>query len=132
MAGPSRGGARARASLGFRNGSLTSAALVLFYLDRIARLNPLLRAVIEVNPDPDGLHGVPVILGKANPSEWSNFRTSIPVGVPAAARRSVPATRRCPRPCSVPSTEEEDGEEVEKKNLTGGGVFWSFYARPTC
>ena len=121
--------------LGFRNGSLTSAALVRFYLDRIARLNPLLRAVIEVNPDAPaqaaradaeraasggrcaaGLHGVPVllkdniatrdrlnttagslallgsvvrrdagvaarlrragavILGKANPSEWSNFR----------------------------------------------------------
>ncbi|TKW34723.1 hypothetical protein SEVIR_2G324500v4 [Setaria viridis] len=122
--------------LGFRNGSLTSAALVRFYLGRIARLNPLLRAVIEVNPDAlaqaaradaerrasggrlcaGGLHGVPVllkdniatrdrlnttagslallgsvvprdagvvarlrragavILGKANPSEWSNFR----------------------------------------------------------
>ena len=121
--------------LGFRNDSLTSAALVRFYLDRIARLNPLLRAVIEVNPDAPaqaaradaeraasggrcaaGLHGVPVllkdniatrdrlnttagslallgsvvrrdagvaarlrragavILGKANPSEWSNFR----------------------------------------------------------
>ena len=37
--------------LGFRNGSLTSAALVRFYLDQIARLNPLLRAVMEVNPD---------------------------------------------------------------------------------
>ncbi|CAL5086757.1 unnamed protein product [Urochloa decumbens] len=119
--------------LGFRNGTLTSAALVRFYLDQIARLNPLLRAVIEVNPDAlaqaaradaerrrgasgGALHGVPVllkdniatrdrlnttagslallgsvvprdagvvarlraagavILGKANPSEWSNFR----------------------------------------------------------
>jgi amidase len=37
--------------LGFTNGSLTSAALVQFYLDRISRLNPQLRAVIEVNPD---------------------------------------------------------------------------------
>jgi amidase len=37
--------------LGFKNGSLTSTALVRFYLDQIARLNPLLRAVIEVNPD---------------------------------------------------------------------------------
>ncbi|XP_047065470.1 probable amidase At4g34880 [Lolium rigidum] len=37
--------------LGFTNGSLTSAALVQFYLDQISRLNPLLRAVIEVNPD---------------------------------------------------------------------------------
>ncbi|KAF8700787.1 hypothetical protein HU200_034144 [Digitaria exilis] len=121
--------------LGFSNGSLTSTALVKFYLDQIARLNPLLHAVIEVNPDAlaqaaradaersassgrcaGGLHGVPVllkdniatrdrlnttagslallgsvvprdagvvarlrragavILGKANPSEWSNFR----------------------------------------------------------
>ena len=121
--------------LGFKNGSLTSTALVRFYLDQIARLNPLLHAVIEVNPDAlaqaaradaersasrgrcaVGLHGIPVllkdniatrdrlnttagslallgsvvrrdagvvtrlrragavILGKANPSEWSNFR----------------------------------------------------------
>lgn len=120
---------------GFRNGSLTSTALARFYLEQIARLNPLLRAVIEVNPDAleqaaradaeraasrgrcaVGLHGIPVllkdnidtrdrlnttagslallgsivrrdagvvarlrragavILGKANPSEWSNFR----------------------------------------------------------
>ncbi|KAL6639237.1 hypothetical protein ACP70R_022967 [Stipagrostis hirtigluma subsp. patula] len=119
--------------LGFKNGSLTSTALVQFYLDQISRLNPRLHAIIEVNPDalaqaaradaerssgqyPGGLHGVPVllkdniatrdrlnttagslallgsvvkrdagvasrlrragavILGKANPSEWSNFR----------------------------------------------------------
>uniref|UniRef100_M8BHL6 Putative amidase n=1 Tax=Aegilops tauschii TaxID=37682 RepID=M8BHL6_AEGTA len=37
--------------LGFKNGSLTSVELVRLYLDRISRLNPLLRAVIEVNPD---------------------------------------------------------------------------------
>nr|BAK02757.1 predicted protein [Hordeum vulgare subsp. vulgare] len=37
--------------LGFNNGSLTSVDLVRFYLDRIRGLNPLLRAVIEVNPD---------------------------------------------------------------------------------
>lgn len=123
--------------LGFRNGSLTSTALVIFYLDRIARFNPLLRAVIEVNPDAltqaaradadrrrrsgsgsmGGLHGIPVllkdniatrdalnttagslallgsvvrrdagvvarlrragavVLGKANPTEWSAFRS---------------------------------------------------------
>uniref|UniRef100_A0ACD5UW06 Uncharacterized protein n=1 Tax=Avena sativa TaxID=4498 RepID=A0ACD5UW06_AVESA len=36
---------------GFRNDSLTSVQLVRFYLDRIRGLNPLLRAVIEVNPD---------------------------------------------------------------------------------
>lgn len=67
--------------LGFKNGSLTSTALVRFYLGQISRLNPLLRAVIEVNPDAlrqaaradterrssgdrqiVGLHGVPVLL----------------------------------------------------------------------
>uniref|UniRef100_A0A453A9Z0 Amidase domain-containing protein n=1 Tax=Aegilops tauschii subsp. strangulata TaxID=200361 RepID=A0A453A9Z0_AEGTS len=65
--------------LGFRNGSLTSAALVRFYLDQIRRMNPLLHAVIEVNPDAlrqaaradaerrrgmatGALHGVPVLL----------------------------------------------------------------------
>ncbi|EEC76849.1 hypothetical protein OsI_15011 [Oryza sativa Indica Group] len=37
--------------LGFSNGSLTSTALVRFYLHQITRLNPLLHAVIEVNPD---------------------------------------------------------------------------------
>jgi amidase len=36
---------------GFSNGSLTSVQLVRFYLDRIRGLNPLLHAVIEVNPD---------------------------------------------------------------------------------
>ncbi|KAM0851278.1 hypothetical protein ACQ4PT_052533 [Festuca glaucescens] len=36
---------------GFGNGSLTSVQLVRFYLDRIRGLNPLLHAVIEVNPD---------------------------------------------------------------------------------
>ncbi|CAN6242605.1 unnamed protein product [Urochloa humidicola] len=62
--------------LGFKNGSLTSTALVKFYLGQIGRLNPLLGAVIEVNPDAlrqaaqadadgrigSGLHGVPVLL----------------------------------------------------------------------
>jgi amidase len=67
--------------LGFKNGSLTSTALVCFYLDQICRLNPLLHAVIEVNPDAlrqavsadaerasghrraaAGLHGVPVLI----------------------------------------------------------------------
>ncbi|KAL6653054.1 hypothetical protein ACP70R_011979 [Stipagrostis hirtigluma subsp. patula] len=70
--------------IGFENGSVTSTALVRFYLRQISRLNPLLRAVIEVNPDAlrqaeradaerrrlsstrdgrvGGLHGVPVLL----------------------------------------------------------------------
>jgi amidase len=115
------------------SGQLTSRALTLGYLDRISELNPLLHAVIEVNPQAVAtaarrdaerragqlrgpLHGVPilvkdniatgdrmqttagslalvgsrvpgdaplvarlraagaVILGKANLSEWANFR----------------------------------------------------------
>jgi amidase len=69
--------------LGFKNGSLMSTALVQHYLGQISRLNPLLHAVIEVNPDAlrqaaqadaerrsssgdgriaGGLHGVPVLL----------------------------------------------------------------------
>ena len=67
---------------GFKNGSLTSTALVRYYLGQIARLNPQLHAVIEVNPDAlrdaaradaerasghrraaaGGLHGVPVLI----------------------------------------------------------------------
>ena len=116
------------------SGQLTSAALTGFYLGRIERLNPELRAVIEVSPDAAGaaaasdwdraagsgpagpLAGIPVlikdniavagqpatagspalagagtgdaflvgrlrqagaiILGKANLSEWANFRSS--------------------------------------------------------
>ena len=116
------------------SGQLTSAALTGFYLGRIERLNPELRAVIEVSPDAAGaaaasdwdraagggpagpLAGIPVlikdniavagqpatagspalasaetgdafrvgrlrqagaiILGKANLSEWANFRST--------------------------------------------------------
>ncbi|XP_060963856.1 probable amidase At4g34880 isoform X1 [Cannabis sativa] len=71
--------------LAFADGRLTSRQLVDFYLDQIERLNPLLRSVLEINPDArsladeadweresttwrDGksllgeLHGVPVLL----------------------------------------------------------------------
>ncbi|XP_030450095.2 probable amidase At4g34880 isoform X1 [Syzygium oleosum] len=67
--------------LAFRQNKLTSRQLTKFYLYRIRRLNPLLRGVIEVNPDalrqadradrerkakPYGslsaLHGIPVLL----------------------------------------------------------------------
>jgi amidase len=67
--------------LGFKNGSVTSTALVGFYLGQIGRLNLLLHAVIEINPDAleeaakadaeprpvanmqmGGLDGVPVLL----------------------------------------------------------------------
>ncbi|KAJ6813475.1 putative amidase [Iris pallida] len=65
----------------FRRGDLTSRALLEHYLNRTRALNPLLRAVIEVNPDAlrqadradrerrsgdgkrrGGLHGIPVLL----------------------------------------------------------------------
>ncbi|KAL3722663.1 hypothetical protein ACJRO7_034954 [Eucalyptus globulus] len=67
--------------LAFRQNKLTSRQLTNFYLNRIRRLNPLLRGVIEVNPDalrqadradqerkakPHGslsaLHGIPILL----------------------------------------------------------------------
>ncbi|XP_064952163.1 probable amidase At4g34880 [Musa acuminata AAA Group] len=66
--------------LAFREGNLTSRRLVEFYLTQIRALNPLLHAVIEVNPDAlrqaeladrehrsgrrpcGGLHGIPVLL----------------------------------------------------------------------
>uniref|UniRef100_A0A0E0PW93 Amidase domain-containing protein n=1 Tax=Oryza rufipogon TaxID=4529 RepID=A0A0E0PW93_ORYRU len=115
--------------LGFRNGSLTSRRLVLFYLDRIARLNPLLHAVIEVNPDalaqaaradaerrrapspPGGpLHGVPVLL-KDNIATRDRLNTtagslallgSVPGGTPAWCGGSgVPARWCSARPTST-------------------------------
>ncbi|XP_030450092.2 probable amidase At4g34880 [Syzygium oleosum] len=67
--------------LAFRQNKLTSRQLTKFYIDQIRRLNPLLRGVIEVNPDalrqadsadrerkakPRGslsaLHGIPILL----------------------------------------------------------------------
>lgn len=64
--------------LAFNHNQLTSRQLVEFYLGEIHRLNPELRAVIEVNPDAlyeadradcerkaksvSGLHGIPVLL----------------------------------------------------------------------
>ncbi|KAJ0964190.1 hypothetical protein J5N97_029312 [Dioscorea zingiberensis] len=67
--------------LAFKEGELTSRQLVQYYSERIHALNPLLRAVIEVNPDAiaqaeradreriaagkrflGGLHGIPILL----------------------------------------------------------------------
>ncbi|KAK3412664.1 hypothetical protein EUGRSUZ_I01389, partial [Eucalyptus grandis] len=75
--------------LAFRQNKLTSRQLTKFYLNRIRRLNPLLRGVIEVNPDalrqadradqerkakPQGslsaLHGIPILLN------WNTTRGS--------------------------------------------------------
>lgn len=120
-------------SAALADGTLTAAELTAFYLDRIAQLNPVLRAVISVNPEAaaeaeasDRAHqpgsprlplaGIPVlikdniavrglpatagspalasagdgdaflvarlraagavVLGKANLSEWANFRST--------------------------------------------------------
>lgn len=65
----------------FKQNQLTSRQLVQFYLNEIQRLNPILKGVIEVNPDAlyladkadlerkakaagsySGLHGIPVLL----------------------------------------------------------------------
>ena len=65
----------------FKAGKLTSRGLVEFYLNRIEKLNPILHAVIEVNPDAllladmadtqrlkaggtieSALHGIPVLI----------------------------------------------------------------------
>jgi len=76
--------------LGFRNGSITSAALVRFYLDRIARLNPLLRAVIEVNPDaPASAAPAPSSSARPTPPSGPTSDRSIPAGAPAAARPRI-------------------------------------------
>lgn len=67
--------------LAFKQNKLTSRQLVEFYLGEITRLNPLLKGVIEVNPDAlsqaekadyerktkaptslYGLHGIPILL----------------------------------------------------------------------
>ncbi|KAG8644027.1 probable amidase At4g34880 [Manihot esculenta] len=67
--------------LAFKQKNLTSRQLVQFYLDKISRLDPILRGVIEVNPDsldladkadqereakvPEclpSLHGIPILL----------------------------------------------------------------------
>src|SRR5438874_2207647 len=56
------------------SGALTSRELVKDYLERIAELNPLLHAVIVRQLRAAGA----IILGKANLSEWANFRGFAP------------------------------------------------------
>lgn len=60
-------------------GTLSSADLTACYLDRIERFDPRLHAVITANPLAAGgaqASDSAVILGKANPSEWANFRST--------------------------------------------------------
>lgn len=73
-------------------GSLTSAAIVRWYIERIERMNPKLRAVLEVNPDAlkiaeeldkerlergarGPLHGIPILL-KDNLDTGDRMHTS--------------------------------------------------------
>ncbi|KAJ0692332.1 putative amidase signature domain-containing protein [Helianthus annuus] len=65
-------------SMTFKQDKLTSKELVEFYIQQIHKLNPIYRAVIEVNPDAVhqadqqrknkdpisqfGLHGIPVLV----------------------------------------------------------------------
>src|SRR5579875_981991 len=75
-----------------QHGHLTAQHLVELYLERIQKLNPLLNAVIEINPDaldiasqldqertqtgPRGpLHGIPVLL-KENIATADNMQTT--------------------------------------------------------
>ncbi|KAG1354093.1 putative amidase [Cocos nucifera] len=78
----------------FKEGSLTSRRLVEHYLDQIQTLNPLLHAVIEVNPDAvpqadradeerlsgrhpgGGLHGIPILL-KDNIATLDRLNTTV-------------------------------------------------------
>ncbi|KAK1369408.1 Amidase domain-containing protein [Heracleum sosnowskyi] len=89
--------------IAFRKNQLTSRKLVEFYIREIQRLNPVLKSVLEVNPDAlyqadkadqerkdkapvslSSIHGVveklrkagAIILGKASLSEWSHYRSN--------------------------------------------------------
>lgn len=71
----------------FTQRTLTSRQLVDFYLDRIQALNPLLRAVIEVNPD------APAQADKADKereenTEWSS-NSSMMHGIPVLLKDSI-------------------------------------------
>ncbi|KAF8034832.1 hypothetical protein BT93_C0990 [Corymbia citriodora subsp. variegata] len=104
--------------LAFWQNNLTSRQLTMFYLNRIRRLNPLLRGVIEVNPDAlcqadradrerkaklhgslSDLHGIPILLkdniatkDKMNTTagSFALFRSVVPrdAGVVARLRKA--------------------------------------------
>jgi len=81
--------------LGFTNGSLTSTC---FYLDQISRLNPLLRAVIEVNPSPQTAHESPArVVGR--PTDGCAARCPRP----ASSRTTSPPTTRSTQRRAPPS-----------------------------
>ncbi|CAL5018143.1 unnamed protein product [Urochloa decumbens] len=141
---------------GFSNGSLTSTSLVRFYLDRISRLNPLLHAVIEVNPDAlwqaaradaerrsgrpchrcvRGLHGIPVLL-KDNIATRDRLNTTAGslALVGSVVRRDGGVVRRLRRAGAVVLGKANMEEWANFRNLEGtagwsarGGQGWNPY-----
>ncbi|KAL6839721.1 hypothetical protein ACP4OV_030409 [Aristida adscensionis] len=135
---------------GFNNGSLTSTELVRLYLHRIGRLNPLLRAVIEVSPDalrqaaradaerrsPPGrrrrrrccrgrLHGVPVLL-KDNIATRDRMNTTAGslALLGAVARRDAGVVRRLRRAGAVVLGKANMDEWANFRGIVGSGG-WS-------
>jgi len=131
---------------GFKNGSLTSTALVRFYLDRISRLNPLLHAVIEVNPDAlrqaaradaerrscgpcrrcgGGLHGIPVLL-KDNIATRDRLNTTAGslALLGSVVRQDAGVVRRLRRAGAVVLSKANMEEWANFRNLEGTGG-WS-------
>nr|BAK03573.1 predicted protein [Hordeum vulgare subsp. vulgare] len=128
--------------LGFNNGSVTSVELVRFYLDRIRRLNPLLHAVIEVNPDAlrqaaradaerssgrratGVLHGVPVLL-KDNIATRDALNTTAGsfALLGSVVRRDAGVVRRLRRAGAVVLGKANMDEWANFRSFSGGG--WS-------
>ncbi|KAM3393296.1 hypothetical protein ACQJBY_014137 [Aegilops geniculata] len=130
--------------LGFNNGSLTSVELVRFYLDRISSLNPLLHAVIEVNPDAlrqaaradakrcsgrrrrasGALHGVPVLL-KDNIATRDALNTTAGsfALLGSVVRRDAGVVRQLRRAGAVVLGKANMDEWANFRSFSGGG--WS-------
>ena len=132
--------------LGFKNGSLTSTALVRFYLSQISRLNHLVHAVIEVNPDAlrqaaradaerrscgpcrrcgGGLHGIPVLL-KDNIATRDRLNTTAGslALLGSVVRREAGVVRRLRRAGAVVLSKANMEEWANFRNLEGLGG-WS-------
>uniref|UniRef100_A0A453A9W4 Amidase domain-containing protein n=1 Tax=Aegilops tauschii subsp. strangulata TaxID=200361 RepID=A0A453A9W4_AEGTS len=130
--------------IGFNNGSLTSVELVQFYLDRISNFNPLLHAVIEVNPDAlrqaaradaercsgrrhraiGALHGVPVLL-KDNIATRDALNTTAGsfALLGSVVRRDAGVVRRLRRAGAVVLGKANMDEWANFRSFSGGG--WS-------
>lgn len=123
-------------------GTLTSEACVLWYLERIERINPKLKAVLEVNPDaiaiaaaldkerqeqgPRGpLHGIPILL-KDNIDTGDRMHTS--------AGSVALAAHRAPQDSAVAAQLRTAGAVLlGKANMTEwanfmSGTMWAGYS----